>query len=96
MEDKNPNIAQFCEALNMEMIKAAAKEIYKLYIVAVGVNEDGYREVIGAAEGMKEDKAGWPAFFQWLKSRGLNGVHLVVSDECLGLPDTAAEVFPEV
>ena len=34
------------------------------------VNEDGFREVLGAAEGMKEDKASWVNFFQWLKGRG--------------------------
>ena len=28
-------------------------------LVAIAVNEDGYREVLGAAEGMKEDKASW-------------------------------------
>ena len=64
-------------------------------LVAMGVNEDGYREVIGAAEGMKEDKASWLAFFQMLKSRGLDGVRLVVGDKCLGMLDAAAEVFPE-
>ena len=35
------------------------------------VNEDGFREVLGAAEGMKEDKASWVSFFQWLRGRGL-------------------------
>ena len=39
------------------------------YLVAIAVNEDGYREVLGAAEGMKEDKASWVHFFQWLKGR---------------------------
>ena len=39
-------------------------------LVAIAVNEDGYREVLGAAEGMKEDKASWVSFFQWLKGRG--------------------------
>ena len=43
-------------------------------LVAIAVNEDGYREVLGAAEGMKEDKASWVSFFQWLRSRGLDGV----------------------
>ena len=33
-------------------------------LVAIAVNEDGYREVLGAAEGMKEDKASWVSFFQ--------------------------------
>ena len=40
-------------------------------LVAIAVNEDGYREVLGAAEGMKEDKASWISFFQWLRGRGL-------------------------
>ena len=44
-------------------------------LVAIAVNEDGYREVLGAAEGMKEDKASWVHFFQWLKGRGLDGVN---------------------
>ena len=47
-------------------------------LVAIAVNEDGYREVLGAAEGMKEDEASWVNFFQWLKSRGLDGVKLIV------------------
>lgn len=64
-------------------------------LVALGVNEDGYREVIGAAEGMKEDKASWKAFFQWLIERGLNGVQLVIGDKCLGMFEAVAEVFPE-
>ena len=49
-------------------------------LVAIAVNEDGYREVLGAAEGMKEDKAGWVIFFQWLRGRGLDGVKLMVCD----------------
>jgi hypothetical protein len=37
-------------------------------------NEDGYREILGAAEGAKEDKEGWGAFVKDLKARGLEGV----------------------
>ena len=36
-------------------------------LVEITVNKDGYREVLGAAEGMKEDKASWVSFFQWLR-----------------------------
>lgn len=64
-------------------------------LVAMGVNEDGYREVIGAAEGMKEDKASWESFFRWLKGRGLKGVKLMIGDRCAGMMEAAAEVFPE-
>ena len=64
-------------------------------LVAIAVNEDGYREVLGAAEGMKEDKASWLGFFQWLKGRGLGGVKLVVGDKCLGMLEAVYEVFPD-
>ena len=64
-------------------------------LVAIAVNEDGYREVLGAAEGMKEDKASWISFFQWLKGRGLEGVKLIVGDKCLGMLEAVGEVFPE-
>lgn len=64
-------------------------------LVAIGVNEDGYREVLGAAEGMKEDKASWTEFLQWLRGRGLDGVKLVVGDKCLGMLEAVGEVFPE-
>ncbi|CVK21329.1 IS256 family transposase [Sporomusa sphaeroides] len=64
-------------------------------LVAIAVNEDGYREVIGAAEGMKEDKASWTEFFKWLKGRGLHGVKLVIGDKCLGMLEAVNEVFPE-
>ena len=63
--------------------------------MAIAVNEDGYREVLGAAEGMKEDKAGWICFFQWLCSRGLESVKLIVGDKCLGMLEAVGEVFPE-
>lgn len=64
-------------------------------LVAIAVNEDGYREVLGAAEGMKEDKASWKEFFLWLKSRGLSGIKLVIGDKCLGMLEAVGEVFPE-
>lgn len=64
-------------------------------LVAIGVNEDGCREIIGAAEGMKEDKESWRAFFVWLKERGLSGVRLIIGDKNLGMLETIPEVFPD-
>ena len=64
-------------------------------LVAIGVDEDGYREVIGAAEGMKEDAESWKSFLLWLKERGLDGVQLVIGDKCLGMCHAVAEVFPD-
>ena len=42
-------------------------------LVAIGVNHNGYREILGICEGAKEDKAGWSAFLRHLKERGLEG-----------------------
>jgi len=64
-------------------------------LVAVGIGTDGYRHILGVAEGDKEDRAGWLGFLRHLKDRGLNGVQLIISDACVGLVDAAAEVFPD-
>ena len=64
-------------------------------LVAVGVDADGYRQMLGVAEGAKEDQAGWSSFLRQLKERGLEGVRLIISDKCLGLVESAAECFPE-
>src|SRR5262245_54589401 len=63
-------------------------------LVAIGVNQAGYREILGICEGAKEDKAGWSAFLKHLKERGLAGVRLIISDACLGLAESAAEFLP--
>ena len=64
-------------------------------LVAISVNDEGYREILGIVEGAKEDKAGWSAFLKHLKGRGLAGVQLAVSDACQGLVESAAEFYPE-
>jgi transposase-like protein len=64
-------------------------------LVAIGVNERGYREILGICEGAKQDKTGWSAFLKHLKERGLKGVRLITSDACIGLADSAAEFFLE-
>lgn len=64
-------------------------------IVAIGVNDDGYREVIGRAEGFTESSECWRDFLSWLKSRGLRGVRIVVDDKAAGMVGPIAEVFPE-
>lgn len=64
-------------------------------LVAIGVDEDGYSEIIGAAEGMKEDAESRKSFLAWLKERGFDGVKLIVGDKCLGMCNAATEVFPE-
>lgn len=64
-------------------------------LVAVGVNEEGYREILGVAEGSREDKESWSNFLRYLKERGLKGVKLVISDKCLGLYEIVGDFFPD-
>jgi transposase-like protein len=64
-------------------------------LVAIGVSQTGYREILGVSEGAKEDGPSWTAFLRELKQRGLKGVQLFVSDKCLGLVENLAEFYPE-
>lgn len=64
-------------------------------LVAIGVGTDGFREVLGVAEGIKEDKASWENFLRSLKERGLTGVKLITSDRCLGLVESLADFYPD-
>ena len=64
-------------------------------MVAIGVNDDGYREVIGAAEGFTESTECWREFLSWLKSRGLRGVRMFTGDKASGMVGAIAEVFPD-
>ena len=63
-------------------------------LVAIGVNEAGYREIIGVAEGTKEDKDSWRNFLRYIKSRGLESVDLIISDKSLGLTEIIGEFYP--
>ncbi len=64
-------------------------------LVAIGVNQYGYRKVLGVVEGAKEDKAGWSGFLRHLKKRGLKGIRLFISDACMGLVESLGEFYPE-
>jgi putative transposase len=64
-------------------------------LVAIGVDQDGYRQVLGMVEGAKEDKESWRQFLRHLKERGLTGVELLISDKCLGLIEALGEFYPE-
>ena len=45
------------------------------------MNHEGYREILGTAEGMKEDRESGKDFFVWLKERGLKGIRLIIGDK---------------
>src|SRR5579859_5129575 len=62
-------------------------------LVAVGVNGDGRREILGLDVVAEEDGAGWLAFLRSLRARGLKNVELVISDAHSGLKDAIASVL---
>lgn len=65
-------------------------------MVAVGVNNDGYREVKGAAEGLAESADCWREFLSRPRSRGLRGVRMLAGDKEAGMGGPVAEVSLEV
>jgi putative transposase len=64
-------------------------------LVAIGVNGEGYREVLGVAEGAREDQESWRGFLRILKDRGLQGVRLIISDKSPGLIEVLGDFWPE-
>lgn len=67
--------------------------VSRAVVVATGVSMTGEREVLGCAVGDTEDEAFWTEFFRSLRSRGLSGVRLVISDHHLGLKNAIAKAF---
>ena len=64
-------------------------------MVAIGVNDDGHREAIGAAEGFTESSECWRDFLSWLKGRGLSSVRMLAGDKAAAMTSAIAEVFPD-
>jgi len=64
-------------------------------MIAIGVNEKGYREIIGCAEGYTESREAWVEFLESLKARGLKGVRLITGDKAAGMLGAISEVFPK-
>lgn len=54
-------------------------------MIAIGVNEEGYREILDMMLGDSESETSWAEFFSWLKKRDLRATDVVVSDSHSGL-----------
>jgi len=65
-------------------------------MLGIGVNTDGHREVLGLMLGDTESEESWTEFFSWLKTRGLRGVDLIVSDDHGGLVRSIRQQFQGV
>ena len=86
----------------MLKVREAGRVVNVHALIAVGVNAEGYREILGIDVSTAEDGAGWLTFWRSLTARGLSGVKLVTSDahagwwprsarRCPGRPGSGAE-----
>jgi putative transposase len=74
-------------------VREGGRIVNRAVIIAVAVNEDGKREVLGVATGPSEAETFWTEFLRSLADRGLRGVKLVVADDHKGLRAAARRVF---
>src|SRR5918911_1923676 len=74
-------------------VREAGRIVSLAVIIAVGVNSDGRREVLGVATGPSEAEPFWKSFLRSLAGRGLRGVKLVIADDHKSLQAAAAKVF---
>jgi putative transposase len=74
-------------------VRQAGRIVSVAVIIAVAVNTDGVREVLGMAVGPSEAETFWTDFLRSLTRRGLRGVKLVISDAHEGLKAAAAKVL---
>jgi putative transposase len=77
----------------VEKVRDGGRVVRKALVLAYGVHESGYREVIGLDVGEAETEAFWRSFLRSLVERGLTGVQLVVSDAHAGLKKAIAQVL---
>jgi transposase-like protein len=77
----------------IEKVRDGGRVVRKALVLAYGVHESGYREVIGLDVGEAETEAFWRGFLRNLVERGLAGVQLVVSDAHAGLKKAIGQVL---
>ena len=65
-------------------------------IWAIGVSEDGHRQILGVSVSLSEAEIHWRIFFKSLTERGLHGVKYIVSDDHIGLKSAMKTVFPNI
>ena len=73
--------------------RQAGRIVSVAVIIAVGVNSEGMREVLGMAIGASEAEPFWTEFLRSLMRRGLRGVKLIISDAHVGIKAAVAKVL---
>jgi putative transposase len=90
--DAGPYTYVWMDALSQK-VREGGRIINVAVVIAVGVNRDGHREILGLDAITTEDGAGWLAFLRGLVARGLSGTSLVISDAHPGLVDAIASTL---
>src|SRR5271170_5791787 len=78
-----------------ERVREAGVIVSQAVLIAIGIDWDGRRQILGVELAHRESRSSWRDFLRGLKARGLNGVELVVSDDHAGLRAAIREVLPE-
>jgi putative transposase len=91
--DAGPYTFIWLDALTLR-VRETGRTVLVHALLAVGVNADGQREVLGLDVTSGEDGAGWLAFLRSLVARGLGGVQLATSDAHTGLVEAIGATLP--
>jgi putative transposase len=78
-----------------EKVRESGSIRSRAVLVAIGIDWEGRRQVLGVELANRESVSSWKDFLLTLRQRGLRGVELVVSDDHAGLRKAIAEVLPE-
>lgn len=79
-----------------EKVRQDHKIVKMAVLIAIGVNENGYREVLGSAVKNSEAEVNWKEFIASLKERGLTGVKMFTSDDHPGIKNALTAYYPNV
>ena len=93
LDEAGPFTFVSADALTMK-VREGGRVINAVVLLAIGVNGDGHREVLGMRVATSETGAAWNGFFADLVARGLAGVRLVTSDAHAGLVEAIAAHLP--
>ena len=78
-----------------EKVRADGVIRSRAVLVAIGIDWEGRRRILGVELAHRESATSWREFLLGLKARGLRGVRLAISDDHQGLKRAIAEVIPE-
>jgi putative transposase len=65
-------------------------------LIAIGIDPEGHRQVLGVSVSLSEQEAHWKAFLKGLKDRGLMGMKLIISDDHAGLGAARRAIFGSI